>query len=199
MLRGPLRLDHLPGGQGRAADVAHLALAHEIVERAQGLLDRGQRVGLVLLVEVDPVGFEALEAGLDLGHDVAPRGALEPAGAVHRPGEFGRQHDVLAAVAEDLAETGLGIAARVAIGIGLVKKGDAEIERLVHDPRASPRDRCGRRNCCSRARPPTPEAPISRDCAVPTRLPLDLGRQYRALPTERHLASSRARRSTQPG
>src|SRR5438552_749424 len=51
MDRGPLRLDDLPGGQGRAADVAHLALPHEVVERAQRLLDRRQRVGDVLLVE----------------------------------------------------------------------------------------------------------------------------------------------------
>ena len=52
----PLRLDHLPGGEVRAADVADLALADEVVEGAQRLLDRRQRVGAVELVEVDPVG-----------------------------------------------------------------------------------------------------------------------------------------------
>jgi hypothetical protein len=45
MARGPLRLDHLLGGEVGAADVAHLALMDEIVERAQGLLDRRQRIG----------------------------------------------------------------------------------------------------------------------------------------------------------
>ena len=59
MRRGPLRLDDLPGRQGRAADVAHLALPHEVVERAQGLLDRRPRVGDVLIVEVDLVGVRA--------------------------------------------------------------------------------------------------------------------------------------------
>ena len=88
----------------------------------------------MLLVEIDPVGPQPPQAGLDLGHNVMARGALEPARAIHRPGEFGRQHDVLAAVAEDLAEAGLGTAARVAIGVGFVEKGDAEIKRLVHDP-----------------------------------------------------------------
>ena len=65
MRRGPLRLDDLPGRQRRAADVADLALLHEIVERAQRLLDRRPRIGDVLLVEVDVVGAEPSEARLD--------------------------------------------------------------------------------------------------------------------------------------
>src|SRR6266478_2903369 len=99
----PLRLDNLPARQGRAADVADLALADEIVERPQGLLDRRQRIRLVLLVEVDPVGLQPSQAGLDLGHDVAARGALKAAGGVHRPRELRRQHNVLAAIAEIVA------------------------------------------------------------------------------------------------
>src|SRR5271155_4517578 len=90
MLRGPLRLDDLPRRQGRAADVADFALTDEIVERAHGLLDRGQRVGLMLLVEIDPAGPQPPQAGLDLGDDVTARRALELARAIHRPGEFGR-------------------------------------------------------------------------------------------------------------
>src|SRR5271166_1810964 len=127
----PLRLDDLPGRERRATDVADLALADQIVERPQGLLDRGQRIGLVLLIEVDPIGLEAPEAGLDLGHDVMARGALEAAGCVHRPRELGRQHDVLAAISEDFPEERLGAAARVAIGVGLVEKRDAEVERFM--------------------------------------------------------------------
>src|SRR6185369_4702590 len=50
----------------------------------------------------------------------------------HRHGKFRRQHDVLAAVAEDLAETGLR-ASLVAVDVGGVEQGDAEIERLVDD------------------------------------------------------------------
>src|SRR6266478_8125752 len=100
----PLRLDDLPARQGRAADVADLALADEIVERPQGLLDWCARIRLVLLVKVDPVGFEPSQAGLDLGDNVVARGALEAAGGIHRSGELGRQHDLLAVIAEDLAE-----------------------------------------------------------------------------------------------
>src|SRR6266404_1448575 len=67
--RCPSRLDDLPGWQGRTADVADLPLPDEIVERPQRLLDWRQRVRLVLLVEIDPVGLEAPQARLDLGHD----------------------------------------------------------------------------------------------------------------------------------
>ena len=96
MRRGPLRLDNLPGGEGRAADVADLALPHEIVQRAQRFLDRRSRVGDVLLIEVEIVGPEAPEARLDGVHDIAPRGALEPAVPVHRPGKFAGEHDLVA-------------------------------------------------------------------------------------------------------
>ena len=41
MLRRLLRLDDLPGRQGRASDVSDFALTNEIVERAQRLLDGG--------------------------------------------------------------------------------------------------------------------------------------------------------------
>jgi len=108
-------------------------LPDEVAERPQGLLDRGQRVGLVLLVEVDPVGLEPSEARLDLGYDVMARGALKAAAGIHRPREFGRQHDVLAAVAEDLAKAALGAAARITVSVGLVEERDAEVERLVDD------------------------------------------------------------------
>ncbi len=54
-----------PGRKVGIADVAHLALAHEIVERAQRLLDRRQRIVIVLLVEIDVVGLQPLQARLD--------------------------------------------------------------------------------------------------------------------------------------
>jgi hypothetical protein len=47
--------------------------------------------------------------------------------------ELGRQHDVLAAIPEDLAETRFRAAARIAVGVGLVEERDPEVERLVDD------------------------------------------------------------------
>ena len=166
--RGPQRVDHLPGRHLAAADVAHLALVHEIVERAQRLLDRRERIDQVILVEIDPVGLEPLQAGLDRGHDIAARAALELALGVHRPAELGDQHDVLAAGPEHLAQDGLGAAAP-AVDVAAIEEGDAEIERLVDRRRASLRDRAGGRNCCSRARSPRRAGPTCRRYAGPCR------------------------------
>ena len=57
--RDPLGLDDLTGGEGRGTDVADLALADEVGEGAEGLLDVGVGARAMDLVEVDPVGVEA--------------------------------------------------------------------------------------------------------------------------------------------
>src|SRR5439155_14819735 len=76
MRRCPLRLDDLPRGQCRAADVEDFSLPHEVVERAQGLLDRRPGFGDMLIIKVDPGGMEPGQAGLEGGRDIAPRRAL---------------------------------------------------------------------------------------------------------------------------
>ena len=55
--------------------VAHQPAGDEVVERAQGLLDRRGAVGPVQLVEVDVVDAEAGDAGLARGDDVVVRRA----------------------------------------------------------------------------------------------------------------------------
>src|SRR5204862_6768302 len=59
-LRAGERLHQMPAGKVRATDVADLAGAHAIVERAQRFLDGRERVEAVQLVEIDVVGAEAL-------------------------------------------------------------------------------------------------------------------------------------------
>ena len=58
-LRDRERLHQVPAGEVRAADVADLARAHQLVERGQRLLDRRVGVEAVQLEEVDVVGAEA--------------------------------------------------------------------------------------------------------------------------------------------
>ena len=60
----------LVGQEVRAADVADLALVDEIVEGAQRLVDRRRRVIAVELVEVDVVGLQASQRGIDRVEDV---------------------------------------------------------------------------------------------------------------------------------
>ena len=65
LARDRQRLHQLPRGQVRAADVADLAGAHEIVERAQRVLDVRQRIEAMDLIEVDVVGAEPPQARFD--------------------------------------------------------------------------------------------------------------------------------------
>ena len=83
-------------GNVERADVADLALVHEVGERAERLLDVGARIGAVDLVEVDPVGAEPPQPVLDRAHDPAARVALLVGVLAHRVVELGGQHDVVA-------------------------------------------------------------------------------------------------------
>jgi hypothetical protein len=55
----PLSFDDLAGGEGGGADVADLALVHEVGQRGQDFLDVGVGAGPVDLAKVDPVSARA--------------------------------------------------------------------------------------------------------------------------------------------
>ena len=104
---------------------------HQIVERAQGLLDRRVRIGTVDLIEVDPVGAQPLQARLDgAGMIVAPRCVARSALPIGMP-NLVASTTCLAALADRLAEERLGVA--VAVDVGGVEQRHAEVERAVHD------------------------------------------------------------------
>src|SRR3954454_18574929 len=118
--------------EGRAADVANLAGAHEVGEGAEGLVDVGVELGAVDLVEVDPVGAEAAQAVLDLGDDPAARVAELVGVVAHGPVDLGGEEDAVAPPAgQRLADDLLGLAARVDVrGVDEV---DPRVERAVDD------------------------------------------------------------------
>ncbi len=60
-LRRPERFDDLPAREHAGADVAHLAGANQIVERAQCLVDGDVGLRSMQLVEIDPVGVQPLQ------------------------------------------------------------------------------------------------------------------------------------------
>ena len=130
-LRHPLRLDDLRGREGRRADRAHLARPHQIGEGRQRLLDVGVRRGPVDLVEIDVVGLQAAQRGLDRLRDPASRIALLVRIVAHRAVHLGGQHDVVAPTLQRLADDLLRLAA--AIPVGGVDEVDAEIQGLVDD------------------------------------------------------------------
>ena len=103
-------------GVRRGADVADLALLDEVGQRAERLLDVDVRVGAVDLVEVDPVGAQPPQRVLDRLDDPAPRAAAAVGVLAHRHEELRRQHDVVAAALERLADDLLGLAGGVDVG-----------------------------------------------------------------------------------
>ena len=133
------------------ADVADLALGDEVVERRERLLDRRDRVGLVQLVEVDPVGPQAAQRRLDGEPDVAARPAHAPvrtvrAGHVHA--ELGGEHDLVALALERLAHQRLGEPALRAVDVGGVEEGHAGVDRGA-DHRVRPSCVSDRRACAA--------------------------------------------------
>ncbi len=142
-LAEPERLDDLPGLEPhlpderavavvrRAAEVADLALAHEVVERRERLLPGRRRVGPVDLVEVDDVRLQPTQAVLDLLLDRLARQTALVGTRPHRAPDLGREHRLLAPPLEGLADDLLRLALRV--DVGRVDEVDAGVERAVDD------------------------------------------------------------------
>ena len=125
----------LPAGEVRVADVPDLALGDQLVQRGDGLLDRGHRVRDVLLVQVDVVGAQPAQRLGDRTPDVgaAALGAgRRPVPHVHALAtELRGQHDLVTARAEDLAQGALGSSAP-AICVRGVEQGDPGVDGRVH-------------------------------------------------------------------
>ena len=129
-----------------AADTFELAMcrtlpcSHELVERFEGLVDRGLGIGVVLVVQIDAVGAEPAQAGLAAIDDPLPQHARR-VGLILRAGqELGGDHDLVPPAAEGGAEKLLRLAA--AVHLGGVEVGDAGVEGGVDDGRRGVACRC---------------------------------------------------------
>ena len=125
--RRPVRVGDLPAGEVGVAEIADLALGHQIIQRAQGFIDRRIGIGLVKLIEVDPVGSQPGQAVFDGAHDPAPGSPLATLIVADPHAELGGQNDIAAALAQRLAEEFLRLCA--AIDVGGVEKGDPRVDR----------------------------------------------------------------------
>ena len=114
----------------RHAERADLPLVGQLAERADGLGERGHAVRLVVVEEVDPVGPQARERGLDRAAGIRARTARLAGVAAHRHAELGREHDAVAAALEHLADEPLGRAV-AAVDVRGVEERDAGVERRV--------------------------------------------------------------------
>jgi hypothetical protein len=130
-LGDPLRLDHIDGRELGGSDRPHLAAVHQVGQRRQRLLHIGLRVGPVVLVQVDVVGLQPPQRVLDLGDDPPARRAPPVRGLAHGIGELRREHHVVPAALQRLADDFFGLTGGV--HVGRVDQVDAGLERFADD------------------------------------------------------------------
>lgn len=130
----------LVGEEVGAADVADFARADEVIERPEGFVDGGVGVGAVELVEVDVVGAEPAEGGVDGVEDVLSGVALVPGERADAAEAFGGEDDALAiaGAGEPPSENLFGSALCPGRGsewvdVGGIDEGDAALEGAVQD------------------------------------------------------------------
>ena len=112
-------------------EMAHLALAHEVGHGADRILDRRLRIDPVLVVEIDRVDLEPLQARFaGLAHVI--RLAADTEALAVRPAhiaELRGEHDLVAPIRNGTADEFL--VAADAVHVGRVEKGHAELDRAM--------------------------------------------------------------------
>src|ERR1700733_74574 len=120
------------GLRARFADAqrAHFALLHELRHGADRILDRHIRIDAVLVIKIDYIDAEALEAFLArLDHEIRPA-VGEFAVAAAEITELGRKHHTGPAILDGLADQLFVMTG--AVGVGTVEQGDAVVEGGVN-------------------------------------------------------------------
>jgi hypothetical protein len=119
------QLGDLPGGEVGDAQRADGPVRHELADRGEGLGEGDRAVGLVQVVDVEPVDAEPGEAALDARVDRLARQRRRPVGVGMRHAHLARDGEPAAPAGEQLAEDLLAARARVAVG--RVDHGDARL------------------------------------------------------------------------
>ena len=139
LVAGPQCLGQPPCRIVGAADIAHLALLHQIVQRAHGLVDGRAGVIEVGLVEVDVVGVQPAQAVLHGCHDVAAAQSLAVGAVPHAAANLGGQHDLAAVAAclhpaaDDCLRHAAGVAINPAgVNVGSVDEVAAGLHKGIH-------------------------------------------------------------------
>src|SRR6185312_7877734 len=127
--RQPAHPADLPGGVVRGAHRTNLALADQLIDGRQSLLQRRRRVWLVQVVNVDMVGLQTAETFFDLELNGLARKPNILRLLAHLDADFGSQDDLIAPTAQKSAYDrlrGTGV-----VDIGGVDEVDAALEAGV--------------------------------------------------------------------
>ena len=117
-------------GEHRGAEIADLALASEVVQRPQRLLQRRRGVGPVQLIEVEMIGLEPAQASLDLRHDVVAAAPPVIRPLTHLVVDLRGQHNPVAPALDGLSDQLLRPS--LGVDVGGVQHVNPGIERGMH-------------------------------------------------------------------
>jgi len=123
------RLHQLPSEEIRTAEIAHLALMHEIVERGERLFERREEIEAMDDIEVDPVGTEPTQAVLAALDDVSAAQAHVVDLGAHASPHFGGKHHLVSFALERFPQDLLRLA--IGIDVGGIEEIDPGIEGHV--------------------------------------------------------------------
>jgi hypothetical protein len=143
----PERVFRLKGGDGmngmgtaesgwgsfRETEITNLTSADEIGHGGDGVLDGSVGVDAVLVVKIDGLHAEALEAGVTGGANIfgfATDAAYVGIPGVAEDGKFGGEENGFAAIADGLADEDFVVTE--AVDVGSIEKVDAEFEGAVN-------------------------------------------------------------------
>ncbi len=133
-LRGMAELGNLPRAMVRQSVVAQFARLDQIVERTHRFFDRRLVVFAMDVEQIDVIGVQALQAGIDGTHDVFARcTACVDIAAIERIGELGGEHPAFALRGDAAAHHALGFA--FAVDIRGIDRIDALLVGLIDDAR----------------------------------------------------------------
>ena len=112
-----------------------LALADEVIQGAERFFHGRAGIGKMMLVQVDIVGAEARQAGLDGPGDVVRRPTTRGCATTTTQlgAKLGRHDGCMAPPTEGLAQHGLGAVHGAAIDVSHVEEVHPEVEGRAHD------------------------------------------------------------------
>jgi hypothetical protein len=113
------------------AQGADLTLFDKLRHGADGVLDRHFRIDAVLIVKIDDLHAQTLQAGVASGCDIFRPAVGDLAAAPAEIAELGRQNDIRAASLDRLADQLLVVA--IAVSIRSVEQCNAAIQRFADD------------------------------------------------------------------
>ena len=133
-----IRPRDVPAREVAAADVQHLALLHEHLERLPDLLPRRLPVDVVHLVHVDVIGLQPLQGCIARVPDRERRQPRLVRPLPHLAVDLGGEHDLLpptATLREPVADDRLRRSDALAAPVHVrgVEEVDAVLERPIHD------------------------------------------------------------------